>query len=208
MHHEATVARDVQRGMTVHRENIIIIIGYEHRPESCTERNEVQQQQRNVKTIAVCHQNPIPNDDDKDDYDDYDDDNEDDEDDYDGKPGEYTDDDSVQYQSQSDYGLSQEYVKQASQGQRMKVVTENNAPSHKSLVAIAAISTEGFELLQHPPYSPHLTPRDFRLFSKLKEHLRGKKFSCNNEVMQSVNQWSAEGRQAFFQEAIEMFEHC
>ena len=64
---------------------------------------------------------------------------------------------------------------------------QDNASSHKSLVAMAVIST-GFELLDHLPYSPDLAPSDCRLFRKLKEHLRGKKFSFDKEVMLSVNQ--------------------
>ena len=52
---------------------------------------------------------------------------------------------------------------------------------------MAAISTAGFELLDHPPYSPDLAPSDYRLFPKLKEHLRGKKFSFDNEVMQRLD---------------------
>ena len=74
---------------------------------------------------------------------------------------------------------------------------QDNAPSHKSLVAMAAISTACFELLDHPPYSPDLAPSDYRLFPKLKEHLHGKKFSSDNEVMLPV---------PFFQDAAEMLE--
>ena len=90
---------------------------------------------------------------------------------------------------------------------RKVLLHQDNAPSHKSLVAMAAISTAGFELLDHPPYSPDLAPSDYRLFPKLKEHLRGKKFSSDNEVITSVNQWFAEVGQPFFQEAVEMLEH-
>ena len=66
---------------------------------------------------------------------------------------------------------------------------------------MAAISTAGFELLDHASYSPDLARSDYRLFPKLKEHLQGKKFSSDNEVMLSVNQWFAEVGQPFFQEA-------
>ena len=37
--------------------------------------------------------------------------------------------------------------------------------------------------------------------------MHGKKFSSDNEIMLSVNQWFAEVRQSFFQEAVEMLEH-
>ena len=62
-------------------------------------------------------------------------------------------------------------------------------------------------MLDHPPYSQDLAPSDYRLFPKLKEHLREKKFSSDNEVMLSVNQWFAEVGQLFFQEAVKILEH-
>ena len=72
---------------------------------------------------------------------------------------------------------------------RQKVLLhQDNTPSHKSLVAMSAISAAGFELLDHPPYSPDLAPSYYRLFPKLKERLHGKKFSSDNEVMLSANQ--------------------
>ncbi|KAJ4440810.1 hypothetical protein ANN_10656 [Periplaneta americana] len=91
---------------------------------------------------------------------------------------------------------------------RRKVLSyQDNAPSEKSLVVMAAVLTAGFELSKHPFYSPDLASSDFRLISKLKEYLRGKKFSTNNEVMQSLNQWFAEVGQLLFQEAVEMLEY-
>ena len=90
---------------------------------------------------------------------------------------------------------------------RKVLLHQDNAPSHKSLVAMAAISTVGFKFLDHPPYSPDLALSNYRLFPKLKEHLRGKKFSSDNEVMLSVMQWFEEVGQPFFQEAVELLEH-
>lgn len=53
---------------------------------------------------------------------------------------------------------------------------------------MAANKKIGLELLEHPPYSPDLTPSDFYsiLFPRLKKHLRGKKFEDNSEVMAAV----------------------
>ncbi|KAJ4446276.1 hypothetical protein ANN_12970 [Periplaneta americana] len=91
---------------------------------------------------------------------------------------------------------------------RQKVLFhQDNAPSHKSLLEMAGISTARCELLDHPPYSLVLVPSDFRQFPKIKNHLRWKKFSSNNEVMQFVNQCFAEVGQHFFQKAVEMFKH-
>ena len=35
---------------------------------------------------------------------------------------------------------------------------QDNAPAHKSVVAMAALCDCGFELVDHPPYSPDLAP--------------------------------------------------
>ena len=75
-------------------------------------------------------------------------------------------------------------------------VTGNGCDFH-SMLWIAGPST----------YSSELTPSDYRLFPKLEEHLCGKKYSSDNEVMLSVNQWFAEVGQPFFQEAVEMLEN-
>ena len=45
------------------------------------------------------------------------------------------------------------------------------------------------ERLPHPPYSPDLAPSDYHLFGRLKEHLDGKKFRKNEEVIRDVQEW-------------------
>jgi histone-lysine N-methyltransferase SETMAR len=40
----------------------------------------------------------------------------------------------------------------------------------------------GWEILQHPPHSPDLSPFDFHLFGKLKEHLSGQRFASDQKV--------------------------
>jgi hypothetical protein len=52
----------------------------------------------------------------------------------------------------------------------------NNAPAHKSQVAMAAAIDCGFEILPHSSYSTDLVPSDFCLFPKLKTKLRGRRF--------------------------------
>jgi len=43
--------------------------------------------------------------------------------------------------------------------------------------------------LDHPPYSPDLTPNDFHLFLHPKKHLAGKKFDDDDEVQEEVMTW-------------------
>ncbi|XP_045453244.1 histone-lysine N-methyltransferase SETMAR-like [Melitaea cinxia] len=76
---------------------------------------------------------------------------------------------------------------------------QDNAPAHKAAVAMAAIQETGFELLEHPPYSPDLAPSYFYLFPRLKERLRGKKFEDDSEVMAAVEAfWEGQKKRIFF----------
>lgn len=79
---------------------------------------------------------------------------------------------------------------------------QDNAPAHKAAVAMAAIQETGFELLEHPPYSPDLAPSDFYLFPRLKEHLRGKKFDDDSEVMTAVEAFLEGQDKEFFSKGI------
>jgi len=45
---------------------------------------------------------------------------------------------------------------------------QDNAPAHKSVLAIGKLRDMHYELLEHPPYSPDLALSDFFLFPKLK----------------------------------------
>jgi histone-lysine N-methyltransferase SETMAR len=45
----------------------------------------------------------------------------------------------------------------------------------------------GFELLQHPPYSPDLAPSDYHIFGPLKEALRGRGFASDEELKEAVH---------------------
>ena len=46
---------------------------------------------------------------------------------------------------------------------------QDNAPAHKSVVAILGVVRDcGFEMVDHPPYSPDLAPSDCFLSPKMK----------------------------------------
>jgi histone-lysine N-methyltransferase SETMAR len=45
---------------------------------------------------------------------------------------------------------------------------QDNAPAHKSVLAMGKLRDLHYELLEHPPYSPDLASSDFCLFPKLK----------------------------------------
>ena len=48
-----------------------------------------------------------------------------------------------------------------------------------------------FKVMAHPPYSPDLAPSDYHLFSPLKEALRGRGFTSDQEVKEAVHAWLA-----------------
>ena len=74
----------------------------------------------------------------------------------------------------------------------------DNAPAHTSQVAMAALHENGFELLEHPAYSPDLAPSDYHLFKHLKNFIRGTRFSSNDEVSVAVNQWFRDQPKDFY----------
>ncbi|UYV61879.1 hypothetical protein LAZ67_1006929 [Cordylochernes scorpioides] len=81
-----------------------------------------------------------------------------------------------------------ESIKEKRRGKlsRKIVYHQDNAPSHRSLQAMAAIYDSGFELLPHAPYSPDLAPSDFNLFPHLKKSLSGIHFGSDEEVIDAV----------------------
>ena len=52
----------------------------------------------------------------------------------------------------------------------------DNAPAQKSATVQEYLKESGLDVLDHPPYSPDLSPCDFWLFPRLKEMLAGHRF--------------------------------
>lgn len=57
------------------------------------------------------------------------------------------------------------------------ILLQDNAAPHRHHKVKEALQKWGWETLAHPPYSPDLSPCDFFLFPRIKEHLRGERFS-------------------------------
>ena len=79
---------------------------------------------------------------------------------------------------------------------------QDNAPPHTSQVAKAAIQESGFELIDHPPYSPDMAPSDYFLFPNLKSCLRGKRFESNYDVISCVNEHFEGKDKGYFREGV------
>jgi histone-lysine N-methyltransferase SETMAR len=61
--------------------------------------------------------------------------------------------------------------------QKKKIIFyQDNAPTHKSVLAMGKLRDLHYEFLEHPTYSPDLAFSDFCLFPKLKLFLAGQRF--------------------------------
>ena len=67
------------------------------------------------------------------------------------------------------------------------LILHDNASPHKSNVVKELLEGYGWEVFDHPPYSPDLSPPDFDLFPKLKEPLRGVCYDSLDELECAVN---------------------
>lgn len=88
-----------------------------------------------------------------------------------------------------------------------KKVLFHQASAHTSAVAVAKIHELQFELVDHPPYSPDLSPSDFFLFPKLKLWLGGQRLSSNEEIVSSVDAYFVEQEADYYLEGLKRLEH-
>ena len=64
----------------------------------------------------------------------------------------------------------------------------DNAPAHKSATVQEYLKESGPDVLDHPSYSPDLSPCDFWLFPRLKEMLAGHRFESRCGIGSAVYQ--------------------
>ena len=63
----------------------------------------------------------------------------------------------------------------------------DNARPHVAKVTIEIVKQLGFEVLQHPAYSPDPAPSDYHFFAPLKDALRDRKCSPDEAVQKPVH---------------------
>ena len=82
---------------------------------------------------------------------------------------------------------------------------QDNAPVHKSVIAMAAINDCGFKLIENLPYSPDLAPSDFHLFPKMKTAISSTYFQSDNDVIHvhAVDHFLNGQEKDFFKSGIE-----
>ena len=88
----------------------------------------------------------------------------------------------------------------------------DNAPAHKSATVQEYLKESGLDVLDHPPYSPDLSPCDFWLFPRLKEMLAGHHFESHCGIDSAVYQYlqhiPKEHYQAAFQKWVDRCKMC
>ncbi|CAH1956064.1 unnamed protein product [Acanthoscelides obtectus] len=67
--------------------------------------------------------------------------------------------------------------------ERRIILHQDSASSHTAQKTRQYLTKENVELLDHPPYSPDLSPNDFFTLSKIKNRLRGQRFQSPEEAV-------------------------
>ena len=75
---------------------------------------------------------------------------------------------------------------QAKDGQESTL--HDNVSSHKCEVVKSFLASEKVSVLNHPPYSPDLSPCDFFLFPRLKKMLSGNKYTSRCSLGSAIYQ--------------------
>ena len=71
-------------------------------------------------------------------------------------------------------------------------------------MALAAIQKCGFQLIEHPSYSPDLAPSDYYLFTKKTKELSGHYFVRDYDVRKAANHFQRDQNSAFYTEGIRL----
>ncbi|CAH1969153.1 unnamed protein product [Acanthoscelides obtectus] len=75
--------------------------------------------------------------------------------------------------------------------ERRITLHQDNASSHRAQKTRQYLTEENVELLDHPPYSPGLSPNDFFTFPKIKNRLRDQRLQSPEEAVDAFkNAWN------------------
>ena len=82
------------------------------------------------------------------------------------------------------------------------LLLHDNARPHPAAHTLETLKQLKWEAVEYPAYSPDLAPSDFHLFRPLKNALRGRRFSCDDDVKAAVHQWLCTQPKTFFADGI------
>lgn len=88
----------------------------------------------------------------------------------------------------------------------------DNAPAHRSKVCTEYLACTGIKLMEHPPYSPDLAPCDFALFPYVKNRLKGRHFTSDEDLLRAWDfecaQIAEETWRGYFEDWFRRMEKC
>ena len=91
---------------------------------------------------------------------------------------------------------------------RTKVLFHHDdAPTYTSDIATAKLFDLLYEILPHPPYSPHLASSDYFLFPNMKTWLGSKRFSSYEEISAATNEYLEVFYKNYFLKGIKKLEY-
>ena len=79
---------------------------------------------------------------------------------------------------------------------------QDNARPHTAVQTTNKLAELEINVLQHPPYSPDLSPSDFYLFSPMKSSIRGRNYENATDIMVDINEWCRKKDRSFFTKAF------
>lgn len=82
------------------------------------------------------------------------------------------------------------------------LLLHDNARPHTAAVTTQKLAKMQWTPLDHPPYSPDLSPCDFHMFGPLKKALGGERFANDQQVEQFVRNWLGTRPKSFFENGI------
>ncbi|GFW89030.1 mariner Mos1 transposase [Trichonephila clavipes] len=83
------------------------------------------------------------------------------------------------------------------------VFRQDNTRPHTAKVTKTLLRGFGWDVFDHPPYSPDLAPSYFHLFLHLKSFLASKHFNNDKELKENVSNWLKTQAETFYEEGIE-----
>ncbi|KAJ4448795.1 hypothetical protein ANN_00186 [Periplaneta americana] len=96
-------------------------------------------------------------------------------------------------------------------GRKNWFLMHDNAPAHRAIIVKNFLARHNITALDHPPYSPDLSPPDYFLFPRLKSHLKGRRFNAEEVIAnatRALRRVSQNGFQACFQELYTRWQKC
>ena len=66
------------------------------------------------------------------------------------------------------------------------IILRDNAESHTAAAVMDLLCCWQWEILEHPPYSPDMSPCNHNLFTEVKESLRGTRYNTRDEPIHAI----------------------